>query len=706
MALAFLRRDTLKRSTARGFLLVSFWLLAASALVGRQGPVTLAFRAEGPEELAFARELWADVQAPDGQTLRLPAYYSGKHLFEVRARPVWAGSYRLTAVFERAGEQWKSVSIQRIHDQAVIDQATRLPSVGRSTKNPASFELSDGREFWPIGANLAWTTERNVERFYRRALSGFAQEGLNWTRIWMSHWGRLNLDWLHPHSGRSPAFGRLDLDVAKRWDRVLELAEEHGVYVQLVLQHHGQVSSRVNSNWAEHPWNAANGGFLNTPEEFFTSEKARQLTKLKYRYAVARWGWSPAIFAWELFNEVHWTDAMRTPEGRATVAAWHAEMAAYIRSLDAYGHLITTSTHDLRDATYEAMDFYQPHLYAPNMIAAVQRYPVSAANLARPVFYGEVGDDHQPLSDAQKRSGIAIVPTVWASLMGEGIHVAQPWLGADLLASRRVGELGAAVRFRNELLKHAAGGALDPFYPRVVGGPQTNLTIVPGQNWQRHPPVVVTIPTDGRHNPECADIPRFIVGSDEGRADGFPDRTTFRIEIPNTTHARLVIADAGPKGSNVRVWLDGHVIAEEIWPAQPSGSGPVHAKRPREISFELNTGAHEILLENNGGDDWFEFGSLDLGLQTSLMAAVGKRSSSVIAGWVWREDGVFSLKPPPASDEATIIVDDVPAGTWQLTWWDSVRGEPRETESISHAGGDLHLKTSSFSRHAAFILRR
>ena len=79
------------------------------------------------------------------------------------------------------------------------------------------------------------------------------------------------------------------------------------------------------------------------------------------------------MVAWELFNEVHWTDAFR--KGReADVAHWHSEMAKYIRSIDVYGHLITTSTENLRSPIYEKMDFYQPHLYAANLIAGARSH--------------------------------------------------------------------------------------------------------------------------------------------------------------------------------------------------------------------------------------------------------------------------------------------------------------------------------------------
>src|SRR6266481_9445051 len=118
--------------------------------------------------------------------------------------------------------------------------------------------------------------------------------------------------------------------------------------------------SRVDSNWAINPWNAKNGGFLATPEEFFTNPRARALTRAKYRYILARWGYSTHVLAWELFNEVEWTDAIRNQHAD-TVAAWHREMAAFLRQQDPNRHLITTSSDTKIPGLYEAMDYVQPH---------------------------------------------------------------------------------------------------------------------------------------------------------------------------------------------------------------------------------------------------------------------------------------------------------------------------------------------------------
>jgi hypothetical protein len=668
-------------------------------------PVTFQFTLPENTRNPFERDLWADVVVPSGQTLCLPVYFAGDGQFAVRARADEKGGYALGKITERNGnesvELTATVSGRAAREVRVVQ--TR-PLVRRDAGDSARFVLSDGREYTPVGANLAWAPGGQLS-FYRKAFAEFGKQGLNWTRVWMCHWGGLNLDWLPERMGKSPPPGILDLRVANAWDRVLAQAEEHGVYVQMVLQHHGQYTTGANPNWAQNPWNVANGGFLNTPAEFFTSPVAREITRRKYRYVVARWGHSPAILAWELFNEVHWVDALTKDRDVAAVATWHSEMAAYIRSIDVYGHLVTTSTDDLHNPLYETMDYFQPHLYAPDMIAAPQRFDVSPAQLGRPVFYGEVGDDHMKAPARSKKSGVLIVPPVWASVMGEGRYPAQPWLGADLLKTKRLGELGAVGRFLAHM-NSAPRGPLSAFSPAVASASTQPLVLLPGQHWQRRPAPTITVPTDGRYSASIAEMPHFIVGAEESVADGFPPKATLLIDLPRASTARLFLADGGVKGAALQVRVDGIVAAEQVWPELPVAPGAKAEKRPREIALPLTAGKHEIVLENTGGLDWVEFGSLDFGVEIPMVAAVGKRTDDFAALWVWRRDGVFADKTPPSLNDAVVTLDDVSPGEWRVTWWNSVKGVPAETKTISHLGGALRLPVPPISRHAALILER
>ena len=197
----------------------------------------------------------------------------------------------------------------------------------------------------------------------------------NWSRVWMTHfydWQGLglNLDWPKVNN----TFGQLSLPNARNWDAIVAAADQAGIHFQMTLQHHGQYSStnvsKTDPNWEQNPYNTANGGFLSASTNFFTDPEARSLTKRKLRYIVARWGYSPSIMAFELFNEVQFTDAAQLNMWN-NIEAWHNEMAQFIRTNDVYHHLITTSS-DLNEPIWDQTDYYQHHDYPSDLITGIR----------------------------------------------------------------------------------------------------------------------------------------------------------------------------------------------------------------------------------------------------------------------------------------------------------------------------------------------
>lgn len=662
------------------------------------------FHLPGTPQNPFARDVWAEVTLPSGKTLRLPAFFVGGDRYAVRVRASETGEYRIGRVSELSGAQVILPVVEPVSPGSVrVELAQGLLQVGLNPADSSRFALvGSGASYVPIGANLAWATEGRVT-FYEQALPQFAAAGLNWTRIWMAHWDGLNLDWLPENFGDSPAAGRLDLRVALDWDRIVASAEQAGVYFQFVLQHHGQVSSSVNPNWAANPWNVANPqGFLKTPKDFFTSPRALEVTKLKYRYIVARWGYSPAVLAWELFNEVHWADPINKGNDETAVAQWHAEMADYLRSVDHYGHLVTTSLENLRSNIYARMDYFQPHLYPYEILSGPRSFNVPFEKLNHPVFYGETGDDHAPLSDAQKNSGIAIVPPVWASLMGLAHYPAQPWLGEKLVQSNQLGELGAVARFLAATGLGSRPG-LKPFSARVECAEQVPLVLEAGHVWQKRPAPDFALPLDGRIPIEAADVPRAYAGSRKSLAAGWPGRATYHVDFPRETTLRARITGVGAKGSAIRISVGGKIFAEKSWTAG-AGDAP-RGDQPVELLFRVPAGPQTLVVENPGAADWFQLDQIATDHPVPVLAAIGKSAENFVAVWLWHRSGVFALDSP-APVGGALLLDDVPAGKWSVTWWDTLKGIPAAPQEIDHAGGLLRLPIPAFSRHAAVVLTR
>ena len=693
-------------------LLATFLVLCSLAHAARAEPAVFEFSPPVRRGLPspFAREIFAEVVTPAGESVVLPAYFTRRNRWAVRARATEPGDYQLARVFERIDGTDREFSVNhRTPPVRTIDHATSLRAVIRDPADSSRLAYADGGTYTPIGANLAWAAGERVT-WHEQALRQFAAQGLNWTRIWMCHWGATNLDWLPEDMGRSPPPGHIDADIARNWDRILAAAEANDVHVQVVLQHHGQYSSTVNPNWALNPWNAANrDGFLNTPGEFFTSPRARQLTKHKYRYIVARWTHSPAVLAWELFNEVHWTNAYRHDGNEAAVAAWHTEMAEYIRSIDPYDHLVTTSLDDLESPIYAAMDYYQPHLYAINMLSSVRAFEKPVERLGRPVFYGEIGDDKMPLSLAEKSAGIQLAAQVWASLMGPSPIPGQSWLGDAFLRTDRLEELGAIARFLRETDLGARSG-LVPFSPAVESDDVMPLTLEPGYDWSTHRAESVTVSLDGSDDPTLADVPGILVGNPESAAEGYPTAVTIQLDLPRATTVEFTFPDAGARGAAVEILVGDTIVGSHTWPRLPGApaAGPQPAgtpARPASIEFQLESGNQRIEVRNTGGEDWVALGRIALDLPTPVITSAGKRGGDFIALWAWNKRGVHALTAAPAA-RAILLLQDVPSGRWRITWWDTGRGTPEKPAHVEHPGGTLRLPTPPIARHAAVVLSR
>jgi hypothetical protein len=144
----------------------------------------------------------------------------------------------------------------------------------------------------------------------------------------------------------------------KKIDRLFNLCDSLNLYVMLTL--------------GPGAYGTREGGFSPTAADFFVNPKAKARYKNRLRYLVARWGYSTSIGAWEFFNEV---DNMqfgnrRKPISSDSIVTWHDEMSTYLKQVDVYNHLITTSIsfRDLKGLnSLPHMDFNQRHLYRNNM---------------------------------------------------------------------------------------------------------------------------------------------------------------------------------------------------------------------------------------------------------------------------------------------------------------------------------------------------
>ena len=325
-----------------------------------------------------------------------------------------AGRYQVAIRVSQTGRPVRTLRTGNINLSTVLPHGF----IRRSKQNIQRFIHDDGTAYTPIGFNVAW--QNKGEPSYATTLKQMADNGANWTRIWACHWDGKNPWWPEPKTVRH------DRDVLwqpalDRWTKIMSDADRNSVGVQLVLFHHGQVTTEVNPNWKDHPWNVANGGWLKTPVEFFTDAEAIRRSKVWLRESVARFGHHPSLMAWELFNEVEWVDAARKAKRWDLVTNWHRDMARYLRSIDAYDHLITTSSAVDQKALWAEMDIIEPHTYPVSIGTAVSAMEFST--FRKPGVFGEFG----PADGSGAKARIDIQDGIYAGLLSNHAGAGQYW---------------------------------------------------------------------------------------------------------------------------------------------------------------------------------------------------------------------------------------------------------------------------------------
>jgi len=304
-------------------------------------------------------------ETPYGERIVVPAFYYRDYDYangslnptddwswRVRFTPTETGEYRYRVLATTANGS------RRSNWQTIIVTPSDVPGFIRiDPRNPRYFAFDDGTPYFPVGENMAWSRGQDPIADYTLWLDALEAHGGNFIRTWMATWG-FSIEWA------DTGLGNYDnrQDRAYQLDTVLDLLAERDIYMMLTLLNHGQFNEQTNPEWDTNPFNAANGGMLERPEDFATNPEARRLWNQRLRYIAARWGYSPNIMAWEWWNEVNWTPLVNSE----LLSPWMSSSAAYLDSLDPYDRLMTHSGSPVGDGSIwnaDHMDFTQAHLY-------------------------------------------------------------------------------------------------------------------------------------------------------------------------------------------------------------------------------------------------------------------------------------------------------------------------------------------------------
>lgn len=163
------------------------------------------------------------------------------------------------------------------------------------------FVDEDGAPWHPIGQNdaISWP---ELEPLFRRRDLPAVERHLRWLRDNGVTCLRLMLEYAQVrHRYIEKPAGRFVPAMVQLWDDLFAMCERVGLRILLTPLD----TFWMWLHWRHHPWNKANGGPLAHMSQALLCGETRNAVKTRLEFMVRRWGGSGALFAWDLWNEIH-----------------------------------------------------------------------------------------------------------------------------------------------------------------------------------------------------------------------------------------------------------------------------------------------------------------------------------------------------------------------------------------------------------------
>ncbi|MCP4642035.1 MAG: cellulase family glycosylhydrolase [bacterium] len=637
---------------------------------------------------------------------------AGQASWQVRVSFPAAGAHTITV---SATDASGTVSADPIPVQ--VEGADVPGMVRRHPEDRRYFVTDRGETFYLVGANVCWSDGRGTFA-YDAWMSKYADAGCNFLRVWLAPgWTMCSLNNL------DTGFGRIDLGSAWRLDQVIENAERLGLRAMLCIDSFNILrrKERRYGDWENSPYVKANGGPLDVPSEYFTDETMLSAYRDRLRYLVARYGYSPSVFAWEFWNEVDIIDDYDSD----LVTAWHGMMARHLRKTDPWDHLISTSHAgpfgDPRLDVIPELDFVQTHRYgAKDMAVELARdRETKLAAKDRPHFHGEYGVSHSGQKTTEMDpTGIHIHngqfssvgqlqaggPMTWwwdSYIDPVGLYpiyaAFNRWIGDVDFVAQHVQPILARVRY--------SAGEL----PRL---PDDDVLRPEAASWEPAPWNAPTVVRVNRKGVVSSDNPlsRLLHGV-VNHAD-LHNPVTFELDVPKaTTFGVHVEGVSGHGGAGLAISLDGHKVLDEDF-ADTDDKPDTITKHNRLFKIDLPKGKHTVLVENTGKDWFYAAYHIPWLAAVPAVRVLGVTGDSVCLAWIhnrqytWR-NMIRDDFEPTAIEGIELTIQGLEAGQWNVQVWDTHRGAvASESTSGTDASGDLTIGLPPFQWDIALRLEK
>lgn len=692
-----------------------------------QGTYTNAF---DPDDI----QVNGQFTAPDGKSITVPAFYFrdysrriegggekmtpiGKPEWRLRFAPVQLGHYTVRVIArDKSGKQvrWQPVSFE-------CTKSTSQGFVRRSPDDWRYFQFDSGKAYVPIGANVCWGKDTTD---YDRWLPRYGTAGCSYFRVWLGPgWTMLGLE----HTGDGFGLGRLDLQHAWRLDYVLDLAQKQGLYVMLCMDSYNELRRKAEGGygcWEDMPHCAANGGPLGEPREFWTNPTMLRIYRNKLRYLVARYGWNSHVLSWEFWNEVDIVsrDAFKTKE----VAKWHADMSDYLRSIDPWKHLQTTSFASSAGKPeidkLPQIDYTQTHAYglhdgAPELVSWLAK----KLDYKKPSYVGEFGADAGGPDRKVDPNGILLHDGMWSTLMSGSAGTAMLWWWDNHIDPGNlyyhfsgISSFAKGIDFPREGFKQITNASFTyaspkteiPFRDLMISGPAT------WEPSEANEPTTLKISADG----DVA-VAGEVAGILHGNVNhiNLHNPLTFETDLPHPTRIRISVKGvSGFGGAHLIGVMDNTAILDKPMPdINPPGKHDTLNHYDGEYTVDVPAGQHVSKVENIG-TDWMLVSYVVERAERKTAPDIrlyGMRGKGISLIWVQNSlhnyNRIHATGHDPDPIPPTVLtIPDWPQGDYRVRFWDTYKGSETGTESVAVGAKGLELNLPAIPKDIALRIEK
>lgn len=399
------------------------------------------------------------VTTPSGKNLVVPCYYeSGENgnvsTWMARFTPREIGEYYYQ--FELKGKKVNRNLSKRYNFTAEKSDLNGFLNI----ENDWILRFDNGKPFRGVAENICWESRTNDDsKFFRELherhdiynyenlIPKFAENGGNFVRVWMCSWNfpidrKNNFN----NSRYKPAEEYFNRSAVEKLDQFIELCEKENVYVMLCIEQ----------------------GDVLADHNFFIDSESKKRYKNRLRYIVAKWGYSPNVAMWEFFNEI---DNIKfrnagNPIPDEAIVAWHDEMSTYLKELDPYNHIVTTSIshRDIEGLnSVKNIDINQKHIYNNTDILSseIVKY---VEEFKKPYIIGEFGrewDWSKNFDDFSHEMDIDFKRGLWYGIFSPTPVTPMSWWW-EYFDARRLTPYFRGVREINDRMLDAGKGEFEP----------------------------------------------------------------------------------------------------------------------------------------------------------------------------------------------------------------------------------------------------